>query len=364
MLPADPIAHGAHVLTVCNACRYCEQYCPVFPAMEQRATFARVDLAYLANLCHNCGECLYACQYAPPHEFGINVPRTLAEIRLASYEDYAWPRPFAALVRRHSPLTVFALTALFSALFAAASAVRDRGALWRMDPAGDFYAVVPHGVMVALFGAVFAFGVLAIAIGVARFARDVRRASPASFVRGGTWRALWDAMTLRHLHTAGADCASGEEQRRPWRRWCHHLVLGGFALCFASTTVAALYHSVFGWVAPYPYTSVPVVLGVLGGLGLTAGSAGLWILHGRRDPALGDPVQRDGDRSLLALLFAITVTGLALVALRTTAAMGALLVVHLATVLALFVTLPYGKFVHGFYRAAALVAHERERDRH
>jgi citrate/tricarballylate utilization protein len=44
--------------------------------------------------------------------------------------------------------------------------------------------------------------------------------------------------------------------------------------------------------------------------------------------------------------------------------MGALLVVHLATVLALFVTLPYGKFVHGFYRAAALVAYERERDRH
>ena len=85
---------------MCNACRYCEQYCPVFPAMEQRPSFARVDLAYLANLCHNCGECLYACQYAPPHEFGINVPRTLAEIRLASYEDYAWPRPLAALFRR------------------------------------------------------------------------------------------------------------------------------------------------------------------------------------------------------------------------------------------------------------------------
>ena len=71
-------------MTVCNACRYCEQFCPVFPAMEQRLTFAKADLAYLANLCHNCGECLYACQYAPPHEFGINVPRTLAEIRVAS----------------------------------------------------------------------------------------------------------------------------------------------------------------------------------------------------------------------------------------------------------------------------------------
>ena len=88
-------AKGAHTLTVCNACRYCEQYCPVFPAMEERTVFARTDLTYLANLCHNCGECLYACQYAPPHEFAINLPRTLAEIRLASYEDYAWPRPLA-----------------------------------------------------------------------------------------------------------------------------------------------------------------------------------------------------------------------------------------------------------------------------
>ena len=88
---AEPIAHGEHVMTVCNACRYCEQFCPVFPAMESRLTFAEADLAYLANLCHNCGECLYACQYAPPHEFGINVPRTMAEIRAHSYEAYCWP---------------------------------------------------------------------------------------------------------------------------------------------------------------------------------------------------------------------------------------------------------------------------------
>ena len=363
---ADPVAHGAHVLTVCNACRYCEQYCPVFPAMEQRPAFERVDLAYLAHLCHNCGECLYACQYAPPHEFGINVPRTLAEIRLASYEDYAWPGALAALFRRHSPGTAAALAAAFTALLAAASALRDRDALWRPDPAGDFYAVVPHGVMVALFGSVFAFAVLVLAVGIARFARDAGRASRATTPAGmaGAWRALRDAVTVRHLHTAGADCASGEEERRPWRRWCHHLVLGGFALCFVSTTVAALYHSVFGWMAPYALTSVPVVLGVVGGVGLTAGSAGLWVLHAGRDPALGDPGQRGGDRAFLALLFVTSFTGLALLALRTTPAMGLLLVVHLATVLALFVTLPYGKFVHGFYRTAALVVYERENDRH
>jgi len=96
------VGHGQHVMTVCNACRYCEQFCPVFPAMEQRLVFAEADLDYLANLCHNCGECLYACQYAPPHEFGINVPATLAAIRVESYEKYCWPRPLAVIFHRHS----------------------------------------------------------------------------------------------------------------------------------------------------------------------------------------------------------------------------------------------------------------------
>ena len=110
---------GEHVMTVCNACRYCEQYCPVFPAMEQRVTFAKADLAYLANLCHNCGECLYACQYAPPHEFGINVPQTLAEIRLRSYEEYCWPAFLGAAFRRNSLVTALLLAAAFAALLLA-----------------------------------------------------------------------------------------------------------------------------------------------------------------------------------------------------------------------------------------------------
>src|SRR5262245_33258031 len=91
MLSPETLAQGQHVMTVCNACRYCEAYCPVFKAMENRKAFARSDMLYLANLCHNCGECLYACQYAPPHEFGINVPRVLAKTRVASYEEFCWP---------------------------------------------------------------------------------------------------------------------------------------------------------------------------------------------------------------------------------------------------------------------------------
>src|SRR5258708_1132062 len=88
----DPVAEGERILTSSMACRYCEGYCAVFPAMERRLQFDEADLNYLANLCHNCAECYSACQYAPPHEFAVNVPQTLARIRTQSYRKYSWPR--------------------------------------------------------------------------------------------------------------------------------------------------------------------------------------------------------------------------------------------------------------------------------
>ena len=98
-------------MTVCNACRYCEGYCAVWQAMETRTVFEEKDLNYLANLCHNCSECYYACQYAPPHVFNINPPKTLAKIRVYSYELYAWPRPLAKAFRKNG-LLVSLLTAV------------------------------------------------------------------------------------------------------------------------------------------------------------------------------------------------------------------------------------------------------------
>jgi citrate/tricarballylate utilization protein len=229
-----------------------------------------------------------------------------------------------------------------------------------VDRSGDFYAVIPHSVMVTLFGLIFLFSLVAMAVAVARFISHTGGLTRGQ-TRGQTPVALRDIrvplrdiLTLRHLHASGADCVSSEEQRTPWRRWLHHCTFYGFVLCFASTTVAAIYENVFGWRAPYDYASLPVVLGTAGGLGLLVGSLGLWILRRRRDPALSDVAQHGMDESFLALLFLTTLTGLALLVLRHGPAMPWLLVVHLGTVLALFVTLPYGKFVHGLYRAAAL----------
>ena len=99
-----------------------------------------------------------------------------------------------------------------------------------------------------------------------------------------------------------------------------------------------------------------VVAGALSGLfGLVIGPAGLMWLSLARDPQHGDTAQRPMDRGFIALLFATSVTGLALLAGRDTPAMALLLAVHLGVVMALFATLPYGKFAHGVFRSAALL---------
>ena len=64
------------------------------------------------------------------------------------------------------------------------------------------------------------------------------------------------------------------------------------------------------------------------------------------------------------MLFMTSATGMLLLGLRGQSPMPLLLAVHLGFVLGLFVTLPYGKFVHGLYRALALMVYAGERPRH
>ena len=370
----DSMREGERIMVICNACRYCEGYCAVFPAIETRLRFLDGDLRYLANLCHNCGECLYACQYAPPHEFAVNVPRTLAQIRLRSYEEYSWPGGFSEAFKHHSVLMALGLSSALTVLMLAIILViRVPGVaavlggpfggagLAEPRPDADFYRVLPHHVMVALFGTVFGFVSIALAIGCFRFWKDVKESPSAVTELSALRQAIGDVLTLKYLRGEGADCTyAGEEARTPWRRRFHHCTYYGFLLCFASTSVAAIYHVGFGWTAPHAYASLPVVLGTAGGIGLVIGPAGLLWLRRTRDPEIGDPAQQHLDLSFIVLLLLTSVTGLLLLIFRETAAMAALLIVHLGVVLALFITLPYGKFVHGIYRSAALLKYALE----
>ena len=225
---------------------------------------------------------------------------------------------------------------------------------------GAFYAVIPYEVMVYTASAVFGFAILAMIISFARFLKDSGKESSSPSDLGSLMTAVCDVLTMKNMSGGGVGCTYPDRKFSGARRWYHQFVMYGFLLCFMATSVATIYDHVFGWQAPYAYTSLPVIFGTLGGIGLTIGCLGLLWLKRRSDPEVGDTETKSMDIGFIVLLLATAVTGLALLALRETSAMGLLLVIHLGFVLALFLVLPYGKFVHSIYRFAALIRHAAE----
>ena len=364
---SGPESEVGRQMQICNACRYCEGFCAVFPAMTRRLEFGKADIHYLANLCHSCGACLHACQYAPPHEFAVNVPQAMARVRLQTYGDYAWPAGFGGLYRRNGLTLALALAAGL-ALFLMLT-LGLNGALFQAPAAGSFYALFPHNLLVGLFAPVFLFAVVSLTLGVRRFWRDVspalqapRAAPPDRLHREAAVEATVNALGLKYLDGGhGEGCNNEDDASTLSRRRFHHLTFYGFMLCFASTSVATLYHYVWGWIAPYDLPSLPKLLGAVGGVLLVVGSAGLLRLNLRRHPEHGDAAQKPMDRGFIALLFLTGLSGLALWLGRGTHALPALLAVHLGVVMALFFTLPYGKFAHGIFRTASLLKWSIER---
>jgi citrate/tricarballylate utilization protein len=356
----DLLQDAERQMTICNACRYCEGFCAVFPAMELRTSFKPGDLIYLSNLCHDCRACFYACQYAPPHAFAVNIPHVLAEIRSDIYADYSWPRLLARLRGSLTSSSVLVLACLgvigaFVLFWGGPAAFTTA-----QTGAGAFYRVIPYAAMVApaLLIVLFAAGVFW--LGVARFWRDTRAGLSDLVNPSALANATGDVFGLRYLRGGGDGCNYPDERFSQTRRWLHHLTYYGFLLDLASTTAAAIYDHAFGLLAPYPLLSLPVVLGTVGGVMLMIGTAGLlWLKFGSdRAPASSTILRMDV--AFLVLLFATALTGLLLLVLRDSASMGTLLIVHLALVAGLFLSLPYGKFAHAIYRYAALVRNAME----
>lgn len=357
MLATEALTEAHRQTGICNSCRYCEGVCAVFPALERRLTFAEGDIDYLANLCHACGACYHDCQYAPPHEFGINFPVAMAEVRAESYGRYAWPGFLAPAFERNG-LVITIMTALAVAAFIGGFMAFGSTEIMfsTQTGSGAFYRIMPHNVMAALFGGVFLFSMIALWMGLRNFwiATGGGRVTWAAFRGAGA-----AAATLRNLDGGGGGCMNTDEDPDDKRRHYHHMTFYGFLLCFASTSVATLQHYLFGWEAPYAWYNLAVILGTVGGFGLVIGPLGLWKEKQSRLAEIRTST-RGMDQAFILMLFLTGLTGLLLLFLRATPAMGTLLAIHLGVVFALFLSFAYGKFVHGIYRYAALVRNEME----
>ncbi|RRH73028.1 tricarballylate utilization 4Fe-4S protein TcuB [Falsigemmobacter faecalis] len=337
-------------IEICNACRYCEGFCAVFPAMTRNTDFAAGDLSHLANLCHNCRGCSYSCQYTEPHEFALNVPAILAEVRQDSWERHIRP---AALARAfHSRgVAIMGLMVLVIAVFFYAA---------RSGGEGSFYAVFSHNTLVALFLPAFVLPLLSVALGLRSYWRETggRRITP-----GDLKGAFASVAVMKNLAGGHGEGCNFEKENRysQRRRFSHQAIMYGFLLCFAATGIATLMHYLLDMPAPYGLLSPPKLLGIPGGILMVLGGVDMILSKLKADPTLGAQRVWGGEMAFVALLVAVAASGLALYAATGSTLMPGLLALHLGTVLTLFLLLPFSKMVHGFFRLAALIVEQQKK---
>ncbi len=348
-MQTEPIDEARRQIEICNACRYCEGYCSVFPAINRERAFADGDVTQLANLCHNCRGCYYACQYTEPHEFALNLPRALAKVRQESWQEFALPSVLSKAFHI-SGVAIALATILGFALI-----------IWAIRALGDyaqggegFYAVISHNALVAIFAPAFLFPLFSIFLSLRRY---------WNAVGGGPVRlsdvvsAFGSAARMKNLAGGHGDGCNFEDEDRfsNARRWRHQMVMYSFLLCFAATSVATVMHYGFGLEAPYGFFSPPKLLGVPGGILLSVGTLAMIQLKMKSDRELADSSVWGGEMAFILLLFFVSTSGLALYAFGGTGALTALMALHLGSVLAFFLLTPYSKMAHGFYRLTALV---------
>ena len=364
-MPENPLAglfaEAERQLAICNACRYCEGYCAVFPALARQVNLTAGDITHLADLCHDCRDCYTACMYVPPHEFAPNLPAALSAVRHHTYDEYLPRVPLPA--GRRGAMLAAALTAI---VLLAVLGVVVGGAGASGTPAGSPYRVIAYPALLVAFGLPAAWSVLVMTWSAARYWRATNGrgwgglASPAALAR-----ALRQAAALRNLRGGGADCSYPGDEPSGARRRLHHLVAWGFAACAAATVAAAISQEIAGDPPPYPVLSAPVLFGLVGGAGLVIGCAGLLALRrapasSSETPAREDPALARRGYALLGALLVLAVSGLLTLVVRDTAAFGPVLYVHLVAVAACFAIAPYTKFMHVIYRFLALVQHNSE----
>lgn len=359
----DLMEDGKRQMELCNACRYCEGYCAVWQAIEWRRDFSDTDMTYLANLCHDCRDCYYACPFTTPHEFGINPPQLFAGLREETYRKYAWPGKWAKALG--DSVAGFWATFVFAIIFVIGFVFANSGFDGLFSPQtgdGAFYVFFPENLMIGVFVALGLWMVAGWGIGAKRYWHDIRSAKSEKdkVLFNDIKKATLYAASLKYLDGEGAGCTYPSEEPAKARRTFHHLVGYGFLLDLASTTLASFYAHFLHIPAPYPLLHPVVILGSVGGIMLIIGLCGLLYLKSKSDKEVNDEkAVKTGSAFTWALLL-VAVTGMVLLAFRETGAMTMLLAIHLGSVAALFFTAPYSKFSHFVYRYLSLVNFAQE----
>ncbi|QRF75378.1 tricarballylate utilization protein B [Thermoplasmatales archaeon] len=355
------ITEASRQLNICNACRYCEGFCPVWDVIEYRKKFGRSDVEYIANLCHDCGQCFDVCPFTPPNKFSVNIPAVLSEVRTQTYKEYTVPGTASVLFEKQAALPVIAFATSFITLlvvyFLTGSSTR---LFYAISGPGSFYDIIPN-VILDVAGLLLAFFI--VLVWIASGLKFIRSVNGSGSIRPSDYlAAASDSFGERWFKGGGAGCNYPDrEARGSYKKLAvHSLVLYGFLLDLLATMSAFVEQDFMHILPPYPLISVPVLSGLVGGIMIIVGVV-LFLIYDKLGTGFRKKGMKKMDSAFLITLSLTAFTGILLFSMRGTNLMGSLLLIHLSVVAVLFVTAPYGKFVHLVYRYLSIAKYRQEK---
>jgi citrate/tricarballylate utilization protein len=342
-------------LNICNACRYCENICPVFKAIELRRTFSDNSIIYLANLCHDCRGCYYACQYAPPHTFDINIPKIFGTLRLETYKNYKKSKFSKEIIEKPHIFSIAIF--LISFLFYTISSIIYTGKLslkGLFEQNTSFYSTLPENFLIITMLIPFAISLTIYIKNLIDYCDYIDIKKSDFFKLSNHIRSLKSVILLEFLDGGSFGCNYPDEEYSFSRRIYHQFVLYGFKITFISTLIAAFMSHILNISPPYSFTSLPVIFGTIGGVLMLLGLTGLLYLRTKMDRIPYNENINSMDINFIMILLMSVLTGFLVLLFRSTIFMPILFIIHLSTVITFFIMLPFSKLQHAVFRYASI----------
>jgi quinone-modifying oxidoreductase subunit QmoC len=363
------LATGGEDLKKCFQCATCSVVCELsdagqpFPRKEMIWAQWGMKERLLADVdiwrCHQCNDCSQRCPR------GARPGDVMAAVRREAILHYSAPRWLGNRVSQPRFLPLLLLVpCMLLVLTAWARAPLETftgGAYTTNRIIISYWSQLPQWLLIAFFSPFVFLEAVVMSLGVMRFWRDLKaRDRETGFL--GERRSL--AASIRSaarsilLHEEFDRCTA----ERP-RMNSHRLVLFGFAglLAVDLWVLTARFNPLLRetFVYPFNFWSPWKILANLAGAAMLIGCTLMVrdrLARAGRSGAL--PVGTWFDWVFLALALAAVLTGFGceiLHYLRVDPLRYAAYVIHLSTVFALLVLLPYSKFAHMIYRATAMV---------
>ncbi len=336
---------GIRQFNICNACRYCEGYCAVWDAIERESSFLPLDMKHYSNLCHDCRECYYVCPYTGDHEFKLNIPGLLSEIRLETYSENIWPR--IARKSLDHPVASWAIVISISLVFTFGLTIFLSGTKYLFSPSTLSDQIIPDPYFKLLSFLLYAYVIIMWSLEGLKYWHSIkkpeRRITPKYFLLG-----LKDALQHRYFGGGSAGCNYPGESGTITRLVFHAMLLGGFLLDLATILF-------------YPDMSRAVVLSyTAGATAMFIGSLFLLVFKPLSNLSLLSSGMKHNDYPFTTAMMITGLTGMLFPLTSGTLFYSYFFLIHIALIAAIFLIAPYSKFLHPVFRVVSLAANRSE----